>query len=106
LECDKCGLIINRQLNASINLYLRMWGFPPSMRVWLELIEPILRRSGATLNGEKTNDILPMNPERELRLMCPKADVRSSMRTSAEPPDEKIANRVKRILGDREKVPA
>jgi len=38
--------------------------------------------------------------------MCPKADVRSSMRTSAEPPDEKIANRVKRILGDREKVPA
>jgi len=38
--------------------------------------------------------------------MCPKVGVRSSMRTSAEPPDEKIANRVKRILGDREKVPA
>jgi len=26
-----CRLVINRQLNASINLYLRMWGFPPSM---------------------------------------------------------------------------
>jgi len=63
LECGKCGLIINRQLNASINLYLRMWGFPPSMKVWLELIEPILRRSGVTLNGGETNDMLPMNPE-------------------------------------------
>ena len=51
LECKRCGLRINRQLNASINLYLRMWGFPPSMKVWLELIEPILRRSGVTLNG-------------------------------------------------------
>ena len=63
LECKRCGLRINRQLNASINLYLRMWGFPPSMRVWLELIEPILRRSGVTLKGGETNDILPMNPE-------------------------------------------
>ena len=63
LECKRCCLRINRQLNASINLYLRMWGFPPSMRVWLELIEPILRRSGVTLKGGETNDILPMNPE-------------------------------------------
>ena len=63
LECKRCGLRINRQLNASINLYLRMWGFPPSMRVWLELIEPILRRSGVTLKGGETDDLLPMNPE-------------------------------------------
>jgi len=63
LECGKCRLIINRQLNASINLYLRMWGFPPSMKVWLELIEPILRRSGVTLKGDETDDLLPMNPE-------------------------------------------
>jgi len=63
LECGKCRLIINRQLNASINLYLRMWGFPPSMKVWLELIEPILRRSGVTLKGGETDDLLPMNPE-------------------------------------------
>ncbi len=40
-----------------------MWGFPPSMKVWLELIEPILRGSGVTLKGDKTDDILPMNPE-------------------------------------------
>ena len=58
-----CGLVINRQLNASINLYLRMWGFPPSMKVWEEIILPILRRSGVTLKGDETDDILPMNPE-------------------------------------------
>ena len=40
-----------------------MKGFPPSMRVWLELIEPILRRSGVTPIGDETNDLLPMNPE-------------------------------------------
>jgi len=63
LECNKCKLVVNRQLNASINLYLRMWGFPPSMKVWLELIEPILRRSGVTPKGDETDDLLPMNPE-------------------------------------------
>ena len=63
LECERCGLKINRQLNASINLYLRMWGFPPSMKVWLELIEPILRRGGVTPKGDETDDLLPMNPE-------------------------------------------
>ena len=63
LECNKCKLVIDRQLNASINLYLRMWGFPPSMKVWLELIEPILRRSGVTPKGGETDDLLPMNPE-------------------------------------------
>ena len=63
LECERCGLKINRQLNASINLYLRMWGFPPSMKVWLQLIEPIMRRSGVTLKGDETYDLLPMNPE-------------------------------------------
>jgi len=63
LECNKCKLVIDRQLNASINLYLRMWGFPPSMKVWEELILPILRRSVVTLRGGETDDILPMNPE-------------------------------------------
>ena len=63
LECSNCGLTINRQLNASINLYLRMWGFPPSMKVWEKIILPILRRSGVTLKGGETDDLLPMNPE-------------------------------------------
>jgi len=63
LECKRCALRINRQLNASINLYLRMRGFPPSMKIWLELIEPILRRSRVTLKGDETDDLLPMNPK-------------------------------------------
>jgi len=33
------------------------------MKAWLELIEPILRRSGVTPNGGETDDLLPMNPE-------------------------------------------
>lgn len=63
LEC-KCGLKINRQLNASINLYRRMWGFPPSVKVWEEVVLPILRRGGVTLNGCETDDMPSMNPER------------------------------------------
>ena len=63
LECKSCKLVINRQLNASINLYLRMRGFPPSMNVWKEKILPNLRRSGVALSGDETDDLLPMNPE-------------------------------------------
>ncbi len=33
------------------------------MRVWLELIEPILIRGGVTPKGGETDDLLPMNPE-------------------------------------------
>jgi len=62
VECG-CGLVLDRQLNASINLYLRMWGFPPSMRVWEEEILPILRRSGVAPKGCETDDMPPMNPE-------------------------------------------
>ena len=63
LKCEKCGLVINRQLNAAINLYLKMWGFPPSMKTWKETILPVLRRREVTLNGGETDDILPMNSE-------------------------------------------
>ena len=63
LECRKCNLIINRQLNASINLYLTMWGFPPSMKVWEKIVLPILRRRGVTPKGCETDDMSPMNPK-------------------------------------------
>ena len=33
------------------------------MKIWLELVEPILRRSGVTPKGDETDDLLPMNPE-------------------------------------------
>lgn len=41
-----------------------MWGFPPSMRIWLERIEAILRRSGVTPKGVRAM-ICPQEPERE-----------------------------------------
>jgi hypothetical protein len=33
------------------------------MKVWEEVILPILRRGGVTLKGGETDDLLPMNPE-------------------------------------------
>ncbi|WP_245526139.1 hypothetical protein [Archaeoglobus profundus] len=33
------------------------------MKVWEEVILPILRRSGVTPKGDETDYLLPMNPE-------------------------------------------
>ncbi|MEM3545734.1 MAG: transposase [Candidatus Bathyarchaeia archaeon] len=47
-KCPKCGLVIDRQKNASINIwntFLSMWGY------------------GFTLKGAKLDEKLPMNPE-------------------------------------------
>ena len=47
-KCPKCGLVMDRQMNASINIFrkgLGMWG------------------PGVAPNGDKTYDMLPMNPE-------------------------------------------
>jgi len=33
------------------------------MKVWEEIVLPILRRGGVTLKGCDTDDLLPMNPE-------------------------------------------
>jgi len=46
--CPNCGLVMDRQMNASINIFrkgLGMWGL------------------GVALNGDETDDMLPMNPE-------------------------------------------
>jgi len=48
-EC-KCGLRINRQLNAAINLYLQMEGLSPSPKLFNELMK---RWSWFNLTGEK-----------------------------------------------------
>ena len=34
-ECKRCGLIIDRQLNASVNIYLKMEGLPHDVR-WFD----------------------------------------------------------------------
>jgi len=47
LECIKCRLIINRQLNASINLYLRMKDMKPCLNSW-KYVKRLLDRGGVT----------------------------------------------------------
>lgn len=79
LSCGGCGLLIDRQLDAAINLYLRMRGFPPSQGVWEEYIIPALRRSGVALIGAKADGALPMNPEGD------EADEAQGVQLSPEP---------------------
>jgi putative transposase len=69
-EC-KCGLRINRQLNAAINLYLQMEGLSPSPKLFNELMK---RWSGFNLTGEEANE-RANELKRSLRLMNPKSYV-------------------------------
>ncbi|WXG43697.1 MAG: zinc ribbon domain-containing protein [Promethearchaeati archaeon SRVP18_Atabeyarchaeia-1] len=51
-ECDNCGLRMDRQLNAAINLYLRMEGVPHEKELWDARILPtLLRVGGYALTG-------------------------------------------------------
>ena len=67
-ECGRCGLRINRHLNAAINLYLQMEGLPPTPNLFKELMRGW---SGFTLTGEEadegSNELKrspkPMNPK-------------------------------------------
>ncbi|MBS7618069.1 transposase, partial [Candidatus Bathyarchaeota archaeon] len=67
-ECRFCGLRIDRQLNACINLYLQMEGLTLSPRLFDKLME---RWSGFTPTGEKTHESSDESA-RILRLMNPK----------------------------------
>jgi putative transposase len=75
-EC-KCKLRINRQLNASINLYLQMEGLSPSLKLFDELMKGW---SGFTLTGdevdEDSNELV-----RSPRLVNPKSYVSLSKTT-------------------------
>jgi len=51
--CKKCGLRIDRQLNAAINLYLQMEGLPPTPRLFNELVKGW---SGFTPTGEEADE--------------------------------------------------
>jgi putative transposase len=71
--CGVCGLRVNRQLNASINLYLQMEGLSPTPKLFYELMKGW---SGFTLTGEEAGDgsnepkrsPKPMNPKSYARL--------------------------------------
>ncbi len=53
-RCPRCGLVIDRQKNASINIYLRMRGFPHSYEWWERFVKPLLNHElwvGVALRG-------------------------------------------------------
>ncbi len=70
-KCKSCGLRINRQLNAAINLYLQMEGLPPSPKLFKELMRDWSR---FTLTGEKTDEG-SNELKRSPKLMNPKSYV-------------------------------
>jgi len=63
--CRKCGLRMNRQLNAAINLHLQMEGLPPSPRPFEGLMKAW---SGFTQTGEEADEG-SNEPERSPKLM-------------------------------------
>jgi putative transposase len=70
-ECEKCGLRVDRQLNAAINLYLQMEGLPPTPRLFKELM---MGWSGFTLKGEEADEG-SNELKRSPKLMNPKSHV-------------------------------
>ncbi|RLI25723.1 hypothetical protein DRO58_06110 [Candidatus Bathyarchaeota archaeon] len=72
-RCPKCGLAINRQKNAGINVYLRMRGFPHSEDWWDEAVKPLIHRElwvGVALRGRMPMIWSPMKGD--LKAMKPK----------------------------------
>jgi len=76
-ECKRCGLRINRQLNAAINLYLQMEGLSPTPKLFDELMRGW---SGFILTGEEADEGLD-ELVRGPRLVSPK-DYVSPFRTT------------------------
>jgi putative transposase len=66
-EC-RCGLRIDRQLNAAINLYLQMEGLSPTPKLFNELMKDW---SGFTLTGEEADEN-SNELKRSPKLMSPK----------------------------------
>jgi len=52
-ECKHCVLRIDRQLNGAINLYLKMEGLSPSLKLFDELMNAW---RGFTLTGEEASE--------------------------------------------------
>jgi len=62
-KCPKCGLVLDRQKNASINIYLKMMGFPHSKDWWDEVVRPLIHHElwvGVALMGVKSMIWSPM----------------------------------------------
>jgi len=72
-RCPRCGLVLDRQKNACVNIYLKMMGFPHNYDWWERIVKPLLNQElwlGVTLIG-RTPRIYPAM-KAELKAMNPK----------------------------------
>lgn len=72
-RCPRCGLVIDRQKNACINIYLRMRGFPHNYEWWERFVKPLLNHElwvGVALSGRMPMVWSPMRGD--LKAMKPK----------------------------------
>ena len=91
VKCSRCGLTLDRQLCGSINVYLKMCGFPPSPSTFYRVvIKPMISlwraqmrgRRGVTTKGGKGDDMSLMNPRGGLSLMNPNGLIDQRLLTS------------------------
>ena len=72
-RCPRCGLVIDRQKNASVNIYLRMRGFSRSDEWWDEVVKPLIHHElwvGVALRGRMPMIWSPMKGD--LKAVKPK----------------------------------
>jgi len=68
--CPKCSLVIDRQKNACINIYLKMKGFPHSYEWWERFVRPLLNHElWVGLPGSRQRPMICSPMKGELRLM-------------------------------------
>jgi len=75
-RCPRCGLVVDRQKNACVNIYLKMRGFSHSREWWESAVKPLLNHElwvGVALMGRTPMIWSPMKGD--LMAMKPKADM-------------------------------
>ncbi len=81
----KCGLVVDRQKNACVNIYLRMKGFPHDSEWWEQVVRPLLNHeSWVGLPGSGRRPMICPPVKGGLRLVKPKAHVRTQPLTNAD----------------------
>jgi len=82
-RCPRCGLVIDRQKNACVNIYLRMRGFPHSYEWWERFVKPLLNHElwvGVALRGRMPMIWSPMKGD--LKAVKPKGLIDQRLLTS------------------------
>ncbi len=79
-SCLNCGLVIDRQKNACVNIYLKMKGFSHSYKWWERFVRPLLSQElWVGLPGSRRRPMICSPMKGELRFMKSKGLVENSM---------------------------